>query len=238
MPGHGVAASYRTPCAPRTAAESENAASPVWLKLVKRGLFMQSYRAADQGGTPGAWKQVGSRQPIPSGMIYVGLFQATHAHNGTAAFDHISLSTGPQPPLDDGVYTITPASAPNMVLAGSGNAVNLAAPTGAANQKWRVAHQGGVYSFAPLSDPSLALTVPGAKSVSGSRVAVTADQGQNTQRWQIVTNSNGTYSLLPQFNTGIALDDFGGNATPDAVIDIWQFNSSDPHLRWTINSAP
>lgn len=237
-PAHGVTSTYRTPCAPRTASESAIATSPVWVKLVKRGLAVQSYMAADQGGTPGAWKQIGGSQPIPSGMIYVGLCQASRAQGGTATFDHISLATGPQPLLDNGLYTITPASAPNMVLVAAGGDVHLASSDGSAGQKWRLVNKGGgFYSFQPFSNPSLALSVPGAKSDSGTQVAVTANQRQDAQQWSVVPNSNGTYSLLPQFNTGIGLDDFGGNATSNAVIDIWNYDPADPHLQWIITPA-
>jgi len=238
-PGHMVTSIYRGPCALRTASEGASAASPVWVKLVKRGTVVQSYMAADRGGTPAAWKRIGGSLPIPSGMIYVGLCRVSRAQGGTATFDHISLATGTLPLLDNGLYTITPAGAPDMVLAAAVGDVHLAPSDGSANQKWRLINKGGgLYCIQPFSDPSLALSVPGANSNPGSRVAVVADGGQNTQRWSIVPNSSGAYSLLPQFNMGVGLDDFGGNATPDAVIDIWNYDSADPHLQWTLTPAP
>lgn len=239
-PRQGVVSTYRTLCAPATDAIGANSGSPVWVKLIKRGTTVQSYMAADRSGVPGAWKQIGSSQPIASGMIYVGLCLTSHAQGtgGTATFDHIALVTGTLPALDDGVYTIAPAGTPGMVLAATGNAVNLASSAGSPSQKWRLVNKGsGFYSLQPLSDASLALTVPGAKSDFGTKVSITADQGLTSQVWSIVANSNGTYSLLPRFNTGIGLDDLGGNTAPNAVIDIWGYNSSDPHLQWTLNPA-
>ena len=237
-PGQGVFSTYRTAYAPQTAeAESAGAASQVWVKLVKRADAAQGYMAADQDGTPGAWKKVGGRQPIPSGMIYVGLCLAGGAQSGAATFDHVSLTTGTQPVTGGGVYTLSPASAPGMVLTAAGGGVKLSVPDDSPGQQWRLAGGGGVYSLQPLSEPALALSVPGAKTGNGSPVAVAADEARNTQRWSIVAQSNGTYSLLPQFNAGIGLDDFGGNGTPDAVIDIWSYNSGDLHLQWKIDAV-
>jgi len=237
-PAQGAASTYRTPYAPQAATERAGAAPPSWVKLVKRDGVVRSYVAADRGGAPGAWTRIGGPQAIPTGMIYVGLCQTGGGAGGTATFDHVSLTTGPQPLIDNGVYTISPFGAPGMVLVAAGGGVKLAPPVDSASQQWRlVGKGGGFYSFQPLSDPSRALTVPGAKSDPGTPVAAAADQGQDTQRWSIVTNRNGTYSLLPQFNTGIGLDDFGGNGTPDAVIDIWSYDGNDPHLQWTINPA-
>ena len=98
-PGHGVTATYRSPFVPQTASEGASAASPIWLKLVKRGTSVQNYVAADAGGAPGAWKPLGGHHPIPSGMIYVGLCLAGRAGGGSATFDHVSLLTGSQPAL-------------------------------------------------------------------------------------------------------------------------------------------
>lgn len=237
-PGGMVSSLYRTLYTPNTASEAEPGASPIWVKLVKRGTSMQSFMAVDRSGTPGGWRKIGSNQTIPSGMVYVGLCNAGGAQGGAAVFSHVSLTTGPQLVFDNGAYTVTPASAQNMVLVPAGDSVKLAVPTNAPSQKWRLVSQGnGFYSLQSLADPSRVLSVPGAKTDNGSPVAVTPDQAQNTQRWSIVANSNSTYSLIPQFNSGISLDDFQGSGSPDAVIDIWGYNSTDPHLQWMINSA-
>ncbi len=236
-PGVGAASIYRTLYAPQTAAAAAPGNSPLWLKLVKRGDRVQSFMAEDRSGVPGNWKQVSGEQPVPSGMIYVGLYQASGPQGGTAAFDHVSLLTGPQQSFDDGFYTLAPAGAPNMVLVPSGAEVKLAAAADAANQKWSLVSRGGFYALRSPANPALVLTVPGAKTDNGSFVAMTADQGQQTQRWMIRENKNGTYSLVPQFNSGICLDDFMGSGTPAAVIDIWSYDSADPHLQWILSSA-
>ena len=233
-PRQGVFSAYRNQYSPQAASESATAVSSVWLKLIKRGTTVQNYWAPDQNGAPGTWKPVGGSRPIASGMIYIGLCLS----RGAAAFDHVSLATGSQFLLDDGVYTLSPASAPGMVLEVSGDTVSLAALTGAPSQKWRLVSKGGFASLQPFSDLSRALTVPGANSQSGSKVAVTTDSGQDSQRWSLSLNTNGTYCLRPKFDTGIGLDDFSGNATPAAVLDIWNYDRDDPHLQWMINPAP
>ena len=237
--GRGILLQYRTPFVPHVGADAAGASGLAWIRLVKRGTTVAGYRAADVNNAPGVWKKVGGDQPIASGMVYVGLCLTSSAP-GTgcqAAFDHISLTLGP-PLLDDGTYTIAPVGTPGMVLATAVDDVHLEPAGESAARKWRLTNKGGgFYSCQPLSNLSLALSVPGAKSDPGSRVAVVADWGQDTQRWSVVAQSNGTYSLLPQFNTGIGLDDFGGNGTPGAVIDIWSYNSADPHMQWTITPA-
>ena len=240
-PRRGVLFQYRTPFVPRVGAAAATASSPVWLRVVKRGMVMAGYLAPDTNNAPGIWRRVGGDEPTASGMVYTGLFLAGSGSGAgsQAAFDHVSFATGPQPLFDDGVYTISPVGAPGMVLATAGDGVHLEPAGESAGRKWRLVNKGGgLYSVQPLSDPSRALSVPGAKSDSGSRVAVAADQGQNTQRWSIVAAGDGTCSLLPQFNAAVGLDDFGGNATPAAIVDIWNYNSADPHLQWTITPAP
>lgn len=239
-PRRGVLLQYRTPFIPRIGMDAAGTPGSLWLRLVKRGTVMAGYLAPDMNNAPGVWKRIGGDQPTASGMVYAGLFLAGSQPRAScqATFDHVSFATGLQPLFDDGVYTISPVGAPGMGLVAVGSEIKLAPMTGSANLKWRLVNKGGLYSVQPISDPSLALSVPGAKSESGSRVAVTMDQAQDTQRWSIVASGNGACSLLPQFNTGIGLDDFGGNATPAAVIDIWNYNSADPHLQWTITPAP
>ena len=223
-PGRGAESIYRTVCSPVISTVEVDGGAPAWLKLVKRGSIIQNYMAADLDGSHGTWKQIGSAQHIATGMVYIGLCLTSHtqATAGTAVFDHVSLITGPQPPVDNGVFTISPASAPGMYLTANGPVANIAIPVNAENQKWLLVNKGNnFYSIQPASTSSAVLSVPGAKSDNGTKVAVLPDQGQNTQLWSLVSNSNGTYCLLPKFNTDIALDDYGGVTTPDAVIDIW-----------------
>ena len=239
-PGHSVLSTYRTECVPLTGAESVDGDAPVWVKLIKRGAVVRSYVAADHGGAPGVWRQIGGSEPVASGMIYIGLCLAgrSQASAAAATFDHVSLVTGEQPLLDNGLYTLSPADAPGMVLVSDGARVSLTAQNGNPNQAWRLVNKGGgFYSLQPSAGDALALTVSGPKPDNGTKVAVAADQGQDAQQWSIVVNRNDTYSLLPRFDLSVGLDDFDGDTGPDAVIDIWGYNSSDPHLQWTLDPA-
>lgn len=239
--GHDAMSEYRTPCAPRTGTDEVNASASVWIRLVKRGTTVTTFLASDSGGTHGPWKKVGSDEPTASGMVYVGLCltSQTPGTNCTAAFDHVSLDTGPQPLLDNGVYTITPVSAPALVLGAAGGIVGLSAPAGPPGQKWVFTGKGGdAYDIQPSGDQSLALTVVGGGSASGTKLTLQADQGLSSQRWSVLSNSNGTFGLVPQCAPDSGLDDFGGNTTLAAQIDIWQRWDSDPHTQWTITPAP
>ena len=240
-PGHGVRFQYRTPCVPLVGTDSVNASGTVWIRLVKRGATVGAYFSADTGDAPPLWKKVGGDQPIASGMVYVGLCLTGHTPGSpsTAAFDHVSLSTGPQPALDNGTYTVTPSGAQALVLNAIALGVGLAAPTGLSGQKWVFTAMGGSrYDIQPDSDRSSALTVAGGGSVVGAKAVLAPDQGLPGQRWSVVVNGNGTYGLVPQCAPDGGLDDFGGNATPTAVIDIWQRWTDDPHTQWIITRTP
>ena len=232
----GMRSQYRTPSVPRVGTDTAAASGAVWLRLVKRGTTVSSYLAADAGGAAGAWKKVGSDQPIASGMIYAGLWLAgaSPGAGGQATFDHVSLVSGTQPALDDGVYTIVPVSAPALVLSLNDGKVGLAAP----GQRWMIESKGGLYAIRPAQNVSLALAVAGGASASGTGVVVQADRGQPAERWSVITHGDGTYGLAPQCAPDSGLDDLGGNTTPAARIDIWQRWDGDPHTEWAITPAP
>lgn len=236
-PGQGVLSQYRTAYSPTVGADTVPASGPVWVRLVKRGTTVDAFQASDAGSVPGAWKKVGGDQPIGSGMIYAGLCLSSHSP-GTgcrATFDHVSLAIGPQPALDNGTYTIVPVSAPAMALSAADGKVRLAAP----GQRWTFTGKGGdLYAIQTAQDGSLALAVAGGGTESGTGIVLQADQGRPSERWSVVPNGNGTYGLVPQCAPGSGLDDFGGNTTAAAHIDIWQRWDSDPHTQWTITSAP
>ena len=230
----------RTNCQPDAAITPVGQAALNWLRLVKRGITIQTFTAPDQNGKPGHWTLVGKNQPIASGMIYVGMFLSGHGDSSvsTASFDHVSLDLGTQPLLDDGRYTISPADAQSMILTASGIAVKLAVPANDPAQAWTLTkNSDGFYSIRPAQDTSVALTVPDARSDSGTKVSMTHDTGSKSQRWSIIANENDTYCLVPQFNAGIGLDDYGGVGTSDATIDVWGLNTTDPHLQWTFTQT-
>ena len=236
-PSQSAVFAYRTLEFPQIGTDALAEPHYFWLRLVKRGIIVNGYAAPEVNGVQGVWKQIGGGSPIASGMVYAGLCLSGPAPGtpGEAVFDHIALTLGP-PALDDGVYTIVPVSAPALALDATDTQVTLGSP----GKKWALTRQGkNVYSIQPMTDMSLALTVLGSGSKSGTQVVLQADSGQPAQRWSVVPNSsNGTYGLVPQCAPGSGLDDFAGSATAGARIDIWDRWDSDPHTQWTFTTAP
>ena len=241
MPIHGVLSQYRTSYLPQSGLAVLDLPAPDWLRLVKRGTTVDSYVATDANGSPGTWRKVGGDEPIPSGMVYVGmcLTSCRPGASATATFDHVSLATGPQPALDDGTYSLVPVSAPAMTLTVTGSVVALAPPAAGSGRTWVFTGRGGdQYSIRPASDPSRALTVVGGGTADGTKLTLQIDTGQPAARWSVIANGTGTYGLAPQCAPDHGLDDLGGNATPDAIIDIWSRWAGDPHTQWTLTPAP
>lgn len=237
LPGSTVQTQFRASLSSLAAIDgpARAASMPLWLRLVKRGERVEGYAAADRDNAPVGWKPVGAGHPLGTGMIYVGLWVA----GGAAAFDHVTLTLGPQPLVDDGTYAIVPASAPSMALASSGNGIGLAASADAPNQKWVFTKTGGnAYAIRPAQDAARALSVAGGKSDAGTKIGLEPDQDAPSKRWSLLSNANGTVGLVPQCAPSAGLDDFGGDATPAARIDLWTRNESDPHLQWMLVPAP
>lgn len=158
----------------------------------------------------------------------------------------LKLGSGWAAALRDGTYRLSPVSAPALVLdappAFTGPGVGLAAPNGSHRQAWLfTARSDGFYVVRPADAPTQALTVVGGGTKDGTQVTLARDRGLVSQRWQVARSViDGTCALAPQCAPNSALDDFGGNATPAAVIDLWSYNAADTHLQWTLTpvSAP
>ncbi len=149
------------------------------------------------------------------------------------------------PPLAPGQYTLTPISAPKLVLearrpvAKEQPAIGLAAPGGTSNQAWTFTQRGdGFFSIHPSDQPSQILTVVEEQPKNGTRVELIPDKKVDSQSWLVTRDViASTYVLIPVSAPNFALDDFAGNSTPQAVIDLWGYNPGDTHMRWTIEPA-
>ncbi len=147
--------------------------------------------------------------------------------------------------LAAGEYTMEPMSAPGMVLVSRRPApdadpgVGLAASRGSGDQVWSFTPTGGGYfTIRPTSDPSRVLSVADGPFRDGTRVLLLPDRGADSQSWLISRDAIAdTCTLMAKSVTIAALDDFGGDATPRARIDLWSYNGADPHLRWTLTPA-
>lgn len=154
-----------------------------------------------------------------------------------------SLSAQPMP---DGVYRLSPVSAPALTLDPPGSAapsdteVPIGVPRlGTSGGRWRFRAEGnGYYAIQPLSNPTLALAVTPGSTTDTTRVIVMRDQGRPSQRWKVHRERDGHFLLTPQEAPGSALDDLGGSSTPGSPVDIFTAGGNDPHLQWRLTPAP
>ena len=145
--------------------------------------------------------------------------------------------TNPSASADDwGYYSISPASAPAMVLeAPEGAPVTIGKPTGAANQKWIIQPKGdGLFWIMPSSSPTLALTVAEGGTKNGTSLVLEKDNGQPWQLWSMKKQDNGSYTISPKHAPDKGIDDNGGKSAPGSKIDLWQNSGKDQHLQWFI----
>ncbi len=212
-----------------------------WLKLVKQGTTVRAYTADGDGTGPGPWHLVGQCSPTPTEMVFAGPFIASGSQGATttAAFDHIVLTTGPQP-LQDAAYSLSPYNAPNLALDGSGGGstpVGIAPPASGAAQAWTVMSNGdGYYSIRPTNNPAQALTVSDTGGKDGTKIIMAQYQGQDTQLWKITPN--GSYFNIDSKQTPASgIDNFGGSMQPGGSVDLWADNGYDPHLEWQLSPA-
>ena len=142
---------------------------------------------------------------------------------------------------DWGYYSVIPVSAPALVLeaidAGTteGTVVSIAKPSAAANQKWAVVPKGdGLYAIRPAYDNRLVLAAAKGGDKNGTAIVLEADRDQPWQLWRLTRQENGSYTLVPKHTPDKGLDNFGGNKTPGAKIDLWENTAGDVHLQWFI----
>ncbi|MDB5338914.1 MAG: Enterochelin esterase [Planctomycetaceae bacterium] len=142
---------------------------------------------------------------------------------------------------DWGYYSVIPVSAPALALeavdAGTaeGTVVSIGKPTAAANQKWVVLPKGdGVYAIHPSYSSKLVLAAAKGGDKNGTAIVLESDSAQPWQLWKLTKQDNGSYTLVPKHAPDRGLDDFGGNKTPGAKIDLWENKAGDQHLQWFI----
>lgn len=142
---------------------------------------------------------------------------------------------------DWGSYSIIPVSAPELVLEAidsgttEGTVVSIGKPSSATNQKWVVASKGdGLYSIHPSYSSKLLLAAAKGGDKNGTAIVLESDSGQPWQLWKLNKQENGSYTLVPKHAPDKGLDDFGGNKSPGAKIDLWENTAGDQHLQWFI----
>ena len=142
---------------------------------------------------------------------------------------------------DWGYYSVIPVSAPALVLeavgtgTSEGTVVSIGKPSAAENQKWAVLPKGdGLYAIQPAYDSKLVMAVAKGGDRNGTAIVLESDRGEPWQLWKLSRQDNGSYTLVPKHAPDKGLDDFGGNKSPGARIDLWENRGGDPHLQWFI----
>ena len=153
-----------------------------------------------------------------------------------SALNLIALTTQTASADDWGCYSISPASAPAMVLeAVDGAPVTINTRSDALKQKWIIQPKGeDLFWIMPASNPMLALTVAGGETKNGTNIVLEKDDGQRCQLWSMKKQDNGSYTITPGHAPEKGLDDFAGNTKPGARIDLWESKPGDKHLQWLI----
>jgi gluconolactonase len=152
----------------------------------------------------------------------------------------ILLTAGRLPAQDlDGLFTISPVSAPQLVLAaagdGDGARVSLALPAAEAPRTWRITASGdGFYRIQPSASKILVLAAAAGGSANGTDIVLESDAGKAWQSWSITRNAAGSWCLSPKHAPSKGLDDFGGGAQPGAKQDLWDSAPGDEHLMWEL----
>jgi len=141
----------------------------------------------------------------------------------------------------NGLFNICLPGTPEMALeavgsgASEGTEVSIGAPSGAANQKWNLIPKSGkLYLIKPSYSDTLVLAVAGGATENGTKILLEKESGKPWQLWSIKQNDNGTLSLVPKHAPDKGLDDLGGDKHAGAKLDLWDYDSSDPHLQWVL----
>lgn len=142
---------------------------------------------------------------------------------------------------DWGLYAISPASAPKMVLeavvsAGAdGEPISINAPSASAGQKWSILKgEDGFFSIRTAADPSMVLGVSQGSAKQGALIVLEKDRAAASQLWSLVRRDGGAYSLTPKHAPAMGVDLFGGRQEPGSKVDLWSLNPGDRHLHWFI----
>ena len=140
-----------------------------------------------------------------------------------------------------GLFTIEPAGAPDMALEAvnsgttEGTRVSIGEPSGIESQKWVILPKGdNLYVIKPSYSSTLALTAADGGMDNGTEIVLETEKDMPWQLWYIKRNYYGSFCLIPKHAPEKGLDDFGGNKNSGAKLDIWDYNSDDPHLQWRI----
>jgi len=190
----------------------------------------------------GGKQNAGAKQDIWSYNPVDGHEQWTLTPLDGAKMPALAATATPAPaPKAPGSFTLSPISAPSMVLEAvntgtvDGTAVSIGSPSGDAKQKWNFVPKGdNLYVIRPSYSSTLAMTPQKGGADNGTPIVLETENDKPAQLWSLKKNDNGSFSLIPQHAPGKALDDLGGKQNAGAKQDIWSYNPTDAHGQWTL----
>jgi endoglucanase len=135
----------------------------------------------------------------------------------------IELSSAPSGFLTNGGYKIINRnSGLALEVAGAattnGASIDQSTYTGAANQRWTFAHQGGDQYLITSAQTGKAIDESSYTSWSGDYIQAWTSANSLNQRWFFLPVEQGYFKIL-SVNSGLALETAGGAGTSGAIID-------------------
>lgn len=134
-----------------------------WVRLIRKGNALSAFRAADSGGSPGAWTQVSGNLPASlTGPLLVGLVVDSNSSSltGTGTFSGLTIEPLNTAPV---VQAGSVPEMPAFVLQGTVVDDGRPSPPGAFSVEWsKVSGPGGaIFSDAQSLNPLLTLAQSG-----------------------------------------------------------------------------
>lgn len=148
--------------------------------------------------------------------------------------------------LENGFYIIRCANNRNYVIDNNGrnlndgNNIQLWELNWSGAQKWHMTNlPDGTAMFANMSvlpnpnDQSTfhMLDLNGLGTFNGNNIHLWTYNGTKAQRWYLVRNSDGTYTIQSSVNRNFVVDNNGNNVYNGNNIQIWEYNGSNAQ-RW------
>lgn len=139
--------------------------------------------------------------------------------------------------LTNGAYKIINRNS-GLALEVAGAATTNGAPldqstyTGASNQRWTFAHQGGDQYLLTSVQTGKAIDESSYTALSGDYIQTWANANSLNQRWLFIPVESGYFKIL-SVNSGLALETTNGATTNGAIIDQSEY-TGDPSQQWLV----